>query len=210
MFSDLYIQIYVMPWYELFCLCFVALIVFRELRKRCRTRWFWRPCLAAILLTWAGVVLYATILSRQAGIESVWAVVPFHSYREVLSGGDPELLRSNLMNAVLFAPAGLLTGALLPDRWPMKRRLLWASGIFCLFSLGIELTQYHLAIGQAEIDDVIHNTLGALIGCLVCVIEYDRHFEKRILCTDEENGTAAPEEMGTDGHCLPGKDETVV
>lgn len=57
---------------------------------------------------------------------------------------------------------------MLPDGWPMRRRLLWVGGIFCLFSLGIEMTQYRLAIGQAEIDDVIHNALGTVIGCLAC------------------------------------------
>ena len=124
--------------------------------------------LGGTLVLWIMVALYTTIFSRSSGIESAWAAVPFHSYREVLSGGNPELLRSNLMNVVLFAPAGLLAGALLPDRWPMKRRLLWVGGIFCLFSLGIEMTQYRLAMGQAEIDDVIHNTLGAVIGCLAC------------------------------------------
>ena len=164
MFANLYIKIYALPWHELFALCFGALILFWELRKCLRTRWFWRPCQGVILLVWAAVVLYATVLSRNGGIESVWAAVPFHSYREVLSGGNPELLRSNLMNVVLFAPAGLLTGALLPERWTMKRRLLWTGGIFCLFSLGIEMIQYRLAMGQAEIDDVLHNTLGALTG----------------------------------------------
>ena len=168
MFSDLYIKIYALPWLDLFVLCFCALVLYWKLRKRSRTRWFWRPLLGAILLAWAAVVLYATVFSRPGGIESRWASVPFHSYREVLAGGNPELLRSNLMNVVLFGPAGVLTGALLPDGWPMKRRLLWAGSVFGLFSLGIELTQYHLAMGQAEIDDVIHNTLGAVIGCLAC------------------------------------------
>ena len=171
MFSKFYIKIYALPWPDLFGLCFCALVLYWALRKCCGTRWFWKPFLGAILLAWAAVVLYTTVLSRTGGIESVWAAVPFHSYREVLSGGNPELLRSNLMNVVLFAPAGVLTGALLPDGWPMKRRLLWVGGVFCLFSLGIEMTQYRLAMGQAEIDDVIHNTLGAMAGCLVCDVD---------------------------------------
>ena len=173
MFSDLYIKIYAFPWHELFSLCFGLLILFREFQKRCQTRWFWRPCLGAILVAWAAVVLYATTFSRSGGVKSVWTAVPFHSYREVLSGGNPELLRSNLMNVVLFAPAGLLTGALLPNCWPIKQRLLWVVGMFFLFSLGIELPQLHHAIGQPESDDILHNTLGAAVGFLLFQIDWE-------------------------------------
>ena len=166
MFSRLFLRIYILSIPSLLSVCIFCLICFLLLEYHCGRRWWWRPMLSGTLVLWAAVVLYTTIFSRVSGIESVWAAVPFHSYREVLSGGNPELLRSNLMNVVLFAPAGVLTGALLPAGWPMKRRLLWAGSIFCLFSLGIEMTQYRLAMGQAEIDDVIHNTLGAVIGIL--------------------------------------------
>ena len=52
------------------------------------------------------------------------------------------------MNVDIFAPAGLLTGSLLSDFWTMKRRQLWMDGVFCLFSLGIEMTQYRLTMDK--------------------------------------------------------------
>lgn len=107
-------------------------------------------------------------------MESSWAVIPFHSYREVLSGGNPEILRSNVMNMVLFAPAGLLIGVLLPDLRSMGRQLLWVGGIFCLFSLAIELTQLRCAVGQAEIDDVLHNTLRTVAGFAAIHLELEK------------------------------------
>ena len=36
-------------------------------------------------------------------------------------------------------------------------------------SAGIEFLQYHFALGRCEIDDVIHNALGALLGSLAFV-----------------------------------------
>jgi glycopeptide antibiotics resistance protein len=38
---------------------------------------------------------------------------------------------------------------------------------FGLFSLSIELCQHFLQLGTAEIDDVLHNTLGAAAGFAV-------------------------------------------
>ena len=35
----------------------------------------------------------------------------------------------------------------------------------CLFSAGIEYLQYLYSLGRCEVDDVIMNTLGALLGC---------------------------------------------
>ena len=68
------------------------------------------------------------------------------------------------MNAVLFYPDGLLTAALLPKKWPAWAKLLLIAVIFCGISVGVEYMQYIWSLGRCEIDDVIHNTLGALVG----------------------------------------------
>ena len=43
---------------------------------------------------------------------------------------------------------------------------LWICAI--VLSLGIELVQYFAGIGLGEIDDVISNSLGAVLGWQVC------------------------------------------
>ena len=90
------------------------------------------------------------------------------SYAEVLlltaCGESRELLRSAFMNAVLFFPAGLLLGGLLPGHRSFRWQLVCAVICFGLISLGIELTQFFNRLGNAEFDDVLHNTLGAAAG----------------------------------------------
>lgn len=123
---------------------------------------------AAFLALWAAAVIMQTVVSRVPGSapEAVWA--PFRSYLDALSsGGQPELLRSNFMNVVLFYPAGLLLGSLLPER-----RSAAASFAFCmlplfLLSAAVEFVQYRWFLGLAQTDDVIHNTLGAALGAAV-------------------------------------------
>ncbi len=74
------------------------------------------------------------------------------------------------MNVILFYHAGLFTCELLPKSWSRAKRVILVAVLFALVSAGIEFCQYHFALGQAETDDVIHNTLGALISALVSTI----------------------------------------
>ncbi len=171
--SDFFIRIYILPYHQLFGVCFCCLVLFWELRRRFERRLWWRWMIGAVLMLWAAVVIQSTVLGRSNGTGSQWALIPLHSYREVLSGGNPEILRANLMNVVLFIPAGLLTAALLPGDWPPARRLLIITVLGSVFSLGIECTQYARSLGCPEIDDVIHNTIGAVAG--FCALSNNRN-----------------------------------
>ena len=68
------------------------------------------------------------------------------------------------MNVALFYPAGLLAASLLPEKWSRCQKMLAVLLPFALLSMMIEYTQFRYALGESEIDDVIHNTLGAFIG----------------------------------------------
>jgi glycopeptide antibiotics resistance protein len=63
------------------------------------------------------------------------------------------------LNVVLFVPVGLYLGLLAPSwRW-------WrATGVVAAASLVLEVTQYVLAVGRADVSDVIANTTGGLVG----------------------------------------------
>ena len=74
------------------------------------------------------------------------------------------------MNAVLFYPAGLLATVLLPEKWPGWCRCVLVVILFGAMSAGIEYAQYFWQLGRVEIDDVIHNTAGALAGSLAALL----------------------------------------
>lgn len=150
---------------------FTALIFCTLCRKYDRRRWF-RPGVGIVLGIWAALVLWVTLLSRSCDAFDVqW--IPLHTYWRVLHGANSELLRSAFMNVILFFPAGLLTAALFPRNKSYRCRML-CTALFCgLFSLSIEMLQYFLTLGNAEIDDVLHNTLGALVGFAAFHIEWD-------------------------------------
>ena len=63
------------------------------------------------------------------------------------------------MNVLVFIPVGLLLGLSSPSMtWP--RVLLIGVGL----SVGIETLQFIFLRGFSEFDDVMHNTLGCLMG----------------------------------------------
>lgn len=76
------------------------------------------------------------------------------------------LLKDALMNVMMFVPVGFCTSVLL--RRPMWLKILLLSGIL---SCCIELSQFILSRGSCDINDVINNTVGGLLGywmyCLV-------------------------------------------
>lgn len=133
---------------------------YRKLEGRC---WL-RPVVGMVLAAWFGAVLWMTVLSRTPGgtYEAYW--VPFHTYRAYFYDQHPEILRSCFMNVALFYPAGLLFGSLLAKKRSFRRGMLCSVLVFGLFSLTVELSQYRFGLGISEIDDVLHNTLGAALG----------------------------------------------
>lgn len=68
------------------------------------------------------------------------------------------------MNIAFFYPFGFLLCGL-DFKFISERK--WTIAIFAfIFSFSVEILQLIFRLGYAEIDDVIHNTLGAIIGII--------------------------------------------
>ena len=105
------------------------------------------------------VILWLTVLNRDAIHLSPLSFRPFHSVMEIANEIREHGLTGNLFgNIILFLPVGILYPAAFKRNW--KRVLLFG---FCL-SLMIEVSQLILRRGYFEVDDLICNTMGALIG----------------------------------------------
>ncbi len=82
----------------------------------------------------------------------------FLVYRRVL--GYRVVLENLLGNIVGFIPYGFI----LPLIYKSKRKLWIITLLTMEFSLMIELTQLVLKVGSCDVDDVILNTLGGMLG----------------------------------------------
>lgn len=120
---------------------------------------WWKPFAVALLIGWVMAVLAHTLLNREGVVRTWVRMEPFQTYITVWNGGEIELLRSAFMNVLLFYPGGMLLLMLSPR---VKGR--WVLPALVLTSVGIELCQYVFTLGFVELDDVLHNTLGAVLG----------------------------------------------
>ena len=131
---------------------------------RCRYRI--NCLLAAVSLV---AILYTTILSRTPGTYTV-ILQPFATFGEART--QPELYREMLMNVFLFFPLGLTLSNTMSREWSCWAKIVLTALIGCVLSTGIEYIQYRYALGMAETDDVICNTLGAFIGATSLLLSH--------------------------------------
>lgn len=138
-------------------------------------RWRWGN-LVLVLLTTAAI-FYATLFSRAEGGTGL-ILTPFASLTAARQ--QPELYREMLMNVFLFFPLGLTLSNALPRKWHRWGRIILTTLIGCALSAGIEYAQYRYALGLAETDDVICNTLGAFLGStsLLAAHAIEKHKER--------------------------------
>ncbi len=114
-------------------------------------------------------IFYVTLLTRTPGSYGL-ILTPFAAIAAAQQ--QPELYREMLMNVFLFFPLGLTLSNALPQKWHRWLKIDLTALISCILSAGIEYTQYRYALGMAEVDDVICNTLGAFVGSTSLLIAH--------------------------------------
>lgn len=122
-----------------------------------------------IMLVFWIVILSRTPNKREFIPELFWGIRIYITYGRI----GLRIIYQYIKNVLLFIPFGLL--------FPWKSKgcipvLLSAA----VFSSGIELVQYIRCIGLSEIDDIVANTVGALIGYILTLLltKYINRFRK--------------------------------
>lgn len=101
-------------------------------------------------------VLWITLFSRIGSWNRAF-LYPFHSYVQIIKGKWSVIIQ-NIENVILFIPLGIAVGS--------GRKLSYKNMALCglVVSLMIELLQFTFALGTFECDDLLHNTIGCIIG----------------------------------------------
>ena len=158
----LFWRIYVQPLSAILLEMLLLPIIWVAMEKGVRDPLRWKLFNSAVFLGIVAAILYTTVWSRgENAQEPSW--IPFYTFVEAKL--QPELYRTMLMNVFLFQPIGLA----LPNLLPKKAHPVAVTVVFAmLLSIGIEAAQFHYHLGRCEIDDVIMNTLGAVVGAAAC------------------------------------------
>lgn len=125
----------------------------------------YRSISVVILVTYITIVLFFTVLGRRTldyyrfgpGIASY--------YTDLLSGSTTINITELLLNILMFVPIGVISCFL------FKRFKIFCAGAIGLgVSILIEGLQFLFRNGYVSLTDIIHNTIGALIGGLLAIV----------------------------------------
>ena len=116
-----------------------------------------------MLMEYVFLLLSITVIFREQHEGRAYNFDPLWSYKEIARGERQDLLTENIMNVVVFTPIGVLLGDVIQRKKTYNRWMMVM--VFGLsLSLSIEGLQFTYRKGFAELDDVIHNILGCIIG----------------------------------------------
>ena len=135
----------------IFCLGLVEFIAWKGFKTG-----LWYSA-ALLLIEYVFLLFCSTVIFRPTSETRQYDFHPFWSYDR------PELLVENIMNVIVFIPVGMILGSLLR----VKGLCLIVLLIGCSISVTIEALQFCFMRGFSEVDDVMHNTVGCLIGWLM-------------------------------------------
>ena len=134
---------------------FVCVIIVLLFRMKTSYSVFVRQSSFWLLLGYVFLVFCTTIFFREDTYEKRYMLRPLWSYTVLYN----RLLAQIIMNILLFIPVGFFAGGTLK-----KKYILHAIGIGFVLSFFIELTQLITTRGVFSVDDIIHNTIGCVIG----------------------------------------------
>ena len=114
-----------------------------------------------LLVEYVFLLFCSTVIFRTPGETRHYDFHPFWSYDR------PELLIENIMNVVVFVPVGFLLGVRIQDSSFTIRKALLVALMGCGISVLIEALQFFFMRGFSEVDDVMHNTVGCILGYMM-------------------------------------------
>lgn len=120
-----------------------------------------------LLLCYLGGLAAVTLMDRMGGgIRMRIQLRPFLAFWEAWNVFALQAWLNPLLNIAMFLPLGVL----LPLSVKRFQRWYWMLAAGAGASFLIEALQYSLGRGQADVDDLICNTLGAMLGYCLCML----------------------------------------
>ena len=116
---------------------------------------------SGLLLSYCFLLVVTAVLSRKAGVTRRFQPELFWTYRTIIEGGSRKswMWAEIILNIFMLLPAGVLIPAVVE-----KNKLRWTIIFGFAFSVFIELLQYFTGRGLFELDDILHNSVGVMLG----------------------------------------------
>lgn len=126
----------------------------------------YRVCMIVAGVLYTGTLFYVTLGMRVPGVDFNYELALFWSYRRAFETGEDFLLWENFANVAAFIPMGMFMEELGRKFFHWYACVALGGGVSVL----IEVTQLLTKRGLFEFDDILHNTLGALLGVGIAIL----------------------------------------
>ena len=133
-----------MSW--IYYVCAILIVILIKWKHNTKT---------GILFGYMFLVFASTVLRRGATNVANIDLKPLRYFTITANTLRVDNLQQFAANTIMFVPVGMLMTAVMQK---------WSVVFCCLFSVFIETSQFILHRGFCETDDVISNTIGAIIG----------------------------------------------
>ena len=144
--------------YYIIAVCILLLMLF-----------FTKRAPLSVLIAYVFLIFSQTVLSREITSEAIAEWRPFRIIFEDCSTSWVGVLSQIGANIIMFIPIGVLL-------YMVLRKFKISVLLAVLFATILELLQFVLHRGFCETDDIISNTIGAIVGFLLCsVLQRIRH-----------------------------------
>lgn len=130
----------------------------------------WKKISVSLLITYCFLIFATTVLARTSRENVSYNLTPFRLFQIDEWRSKHELMLQIKANVLMFVPIGFL---LMLIGIELKGKLVRTIYIIAVIVTGflisalIEYMQYKLHRGLCEVDDVVHNTIGTVIGVVL-------------------------------------------
>jgi len=136
--------------------------MYSVMKHKRKLKWFliFSRCALAVYVM---AMLYLILLTRSPGDVREYELRLFWTYQYSLEQRAWDLFYQGILNVGMFVPLGLLIRGSCrrwKGAWHFYRVMIPA----VIFAVLIESAQFVFALGLCEFDDILHNTLGAVLG----------------------------------------------
>lgn len=152
------------------------LLIYKKLLKGGKKLFKSKFILWSIFAIYIIIVLGATLVDRYSGIISVNLNL-FSSYKEAYNSFSIGEWRTLILNILMFIPFGFM----IPLLYEKAKKWYVSYFIGFLLTLFIEIVQFIGKRGAFDIDDLLNNTLGYMIGYGIVIIFISIYYKKNIV-----------------------------
>lgn len=123
--------------------------------------WKTRKLSISLLIPYIALLFVTTVITRTARSTAQYEFTPFWTLEAYFSGTSYDVIQQVAANIIMFFPVGILFPPLVK-----KKTILYGFLISCF----IELCQLILHRGLCEVDDIICNTIGVVLGYAIYIL----------------------------------------